>query len=143
MYPLGRNWDSRMSPVPLNLNLAGNGGLLASMLLAATPRLIVASGILNPPLPYRPVTLLLVVLLGGFSIAEIPMMIFAMRRLSTERTDNRRVVAGLNALYVFFAAVYGVPVTLLTGSVGWGLALCALSLVRFFTSLAFVREPLL
>jgi ABC-type glycerol-3-phosphate transport system permease component len=101
----------------------------------------VVSGTLEPPLPYLAVTLLVVVVFGAFSVAEIPMMIFAMRRLAIEREENRGVVLGLNALYVFFAAVYGVPVLLLTGSVGWGLTLCGLGLVRFAASLAFVHEP--
>ena len=130
-----------MSHFRRNLVLAGIAGLLASLLLAVVCTWLVTSGILSPPLPYRSVALLLVVVLGGFSLAEIPVMTFTMRRLSAESTDNHRVVAGLNTLYVFFAAVYGVPVSLLTGNVGWGLALCALSLVRFVTSLAFVQEP--
>ena len=130
-----------MSRFRRHLILAGIGGLLASLLLAAISAWVVTAGILISPLPYRPVTLLLAIILGGFSIAEIPVMIFAMRRLSAERPDNHRVVAGLNALYVFFAAVYGAPVSLLTGSVGWGLALCALSVARFVSSLVFVREP--
>lgn len=130
-----------MSRFRRNLMLAGISGLLASLLLAIVSTWLVTSKILSPPLPYRSVALLLVVVLGGFSLAEIPIMIFTMRRLSAESTDNHRVVAGLNALYVLFAAVYGVPVSLLTGSMGWGLALCALSLVRFITSLAFVQEP--
>ena len=130
-----------MSRFRRNLMLAGISGLLASSLLAIVSTWLVTSKILSPPLPYRSVALLLVVVLGGFSLAEIPIMIFTMRRLSAESTDNHRVVAGLNALYVLFAAVYGVPVSLLTGSMGWGLALCALSLVRFITSLAFVQEP--
>ena len=130
-----------MSRFRRNLTLAGIGGLLASFLLAGISVWVVTSGMLTPPLPHRPVTLLLAIILGGFSLAEIPVMIFAMRRLSAEHLDNQRVVAGLNALYVFFAAVYGAPVTLLTGSLSWGLALCTLSVVRFVTSLAFVREP--
>ena len=130
-----------MSRFRRNLVLAGIAGMLASLLLAVVSTWLVTSGILSPPLPYRSVALLLVVVLGGFSLAEIPMMIFIMSRLSAERTDNHRVVAGLNALYVLFATVYGVPVSLLAGSVGWGLALCALSIVRFIASLAFVREP--
>jgi hypothetical protein len=129
-----------MSRFRRNLILAGIGGLLASLLLAVVSTWMVTSGMLNPPLPYRSVALLLVILLGGFSLAEIPMMIFTMRRLAAERTDNHRVVAGLNALYVLFAAVYGVPVSLVTGSVGWGLTLCALSLVRFVTSFSLVQE---
>lgn len=120
--------------------LAGMGGWLASLLLAAISTWVVISGIVHPLLPHRPVILLLVLILGGFSITEIPVMTFAMRRLASERTDNHRAIAGLNALYVFFAAVYGVPVTLLTGDVGWGLALCGLSVVRLATSLAFVRD---
>jgi hypothetical protein len=84
------------------------------------------------------VTLLLVIVLGGFSVAEIPVMIFAMRRLVSEGLENRGVVLALNALYVAFAAVYGVPVLLITGSIGWGLALCSLGLVRFVTSLVFI-----
>jgi len=130
-----------MSCFRRNLMLAGIAGLLAGLLLAVVSMWLVTSGILSPPLPYRSVALLLVVVLGGFSLAEIPIMILTMRRLSAESTDNHRVVAGLNALYVLFAAVYGVPVSLLTGSVGWGLVLCAFSLVRFVTSLAFVQEP--
>jgi len=130
-----------MSRFRRNLMLAGIAGLLAGLLLAVVSTWLVTSGILSPPLPYPSVALLLVVVLGGFSLAEIPIMIFTMRRLSAESTDNHRVVAGLNALYVLFAAVYGVPVSLLTGSVGWALALCALGLVRFVTSLAFVQEP--
>ncbi len=121
--------------------LSGTTGLLACGLLTAIAMWLVTSGTLRPPLPHQAVTLLLVLVFGAFSVAEIPMMIFAMRRLVVERTENRGIVLGLNALYVFFAAVYGVPVLLLTGNVGWGLALCGLGLLRFATSLAFVREP--
>jgi hypothetical protein len=78
---------------------------------------------------------------GAISLAEIPIMVFTMRRLGVERPGNRRIVLGMNALYVFFAAVYGVPVLLLTGSLIWGLALCGLGVVRFTFSLVFVQEP--
>ena len=53
---------------------------------------------------------------------------------------------GLNALFVFspyrhgVAAVYGAPVLLLTGDLGWGLALCGLGLLRFVASQLFVHE---
>jgi hypothetical protein len=83
----------------------------------------------------------MVIIFGAFSLAEIPMMVMVMRRLGVERPGNLGIVWGLNSLYVFFAAVYGLPVLLVTGSLGWGLALCALGLVRFATSLAFVRGP--
>jgi len=123
-----------------NLLLAGTGGLLAALLLAVLSAWLVGSGILHPPLPYVPVAILLAIVLGSFSLAEMPMMIFTMRRLAAERAENERLVVGLNALYVFFAAIYGVPVTLLTGYIGWGLGLCALSILRFATSSILVRE---
>lgn len=131
-----------MSRFRRHLLQSGTVGLLACGLLAAGATWLVTSGTLEPPLPHQAVTLLVVIVFGAFSIAEIPIMVFAMRRLAAERKENRGVVLGLDALYVFFAAVYGVPVLLLTGSVGWGLALCGLALVRFATSLAFIHEPL-
>ncbi|MFN2220105.1 MAG: hypothetical protein ACK2UA_15965 [Anaerolineae bacterium] len=132
-----------MSRFRRNVLLAGSGGLLAALLLALLATWLVGSGILHPPLPYDLVVLPLVLVLGGVSLAEIPMMIFTMRRLAAERAENERLIVGLNALYVFFATIYGVPVTLLTGYICWGLALCALSILRFATSSALVREAAL
>lgn len=131
-----------MSLFRRNLLLSGLGGLLACGFMAGISTWLVVYGIINPPLPFPMVALLTAFVFAGFSLAEIPIMVFGMRRLVVERPDNKRVVLGLNTLYVFFAAVYGVPVLLLTGSVGWALALCGLGLLRFATSMIFVREPL-
>jgi hypothetical protein len=125
-----------------NLLLSGLSGLLVCGLLAAISTWLVTTGVIVPPLPFRLVSVLTVLVFGGFSLAEIPLMLFTMRRLVAERPDNQGVVMGLNALYVFFAAVYGAPVLLLTGSITWGLTLCALGLVRFIASLVFVHEAL-
>jgi hypothetical protein len=125
-----------------NLLLSGLSGLLVCGLLAAISTWLVTTGVIVPPLPFRLVSVLTVLVFGGFSLAEIPLMVFTMRRLVAERPDNQGVVMGLNALYVFFAAVYGAPVLLLTGSITWGLTLCALGLVRFIASLVFVHEAL-
>jgi hypothetical protein len=43
-------------------------------------------------------------------------------------------------VYVGFAAVYGVPVILLTGSVRWGLVLCGLGFIRLLSALVFIRQ---
>jgi hypothetical protein len=123
-----------------NLLLSSFGGLLACGLVAAASAWLIHSSTVTPPLPYRPITLLLVTAFGAFSLAEIPLMVLAMRRLVAERPENLGFTWGLNSLYVFFAAVYGVPILFITGSSGWGLALCGLGLVRFATSLIFVRE---
>ncbi len=131
-----------MSPFRRNLLLGGLGGLFLCGLLTAIAIWLVASGFLRPPLPYQAVTLLFIVVFGAFSIAEIPMMVFAMHRLIIERRGNYGIVIGLNALYVSFAGVYALPVVLFTGSIAGGLALSALGIVRLAASLLRVREPL-
>jgi hypothetical protein len=123
-----------------NLLLSGLAGLLACGLLATAAAWLSTGGVVKAPLPYPALTLLFVLIFGGFSLAEIPLMVFAMRRLLIERQENYRFVLGLNALFVFFAAVYGTPVLLLTGNLTWGLALCGLGIVRLAASLLFVRE---
>lgn len=131
-----------MSPFRHNLIVSGLAGLIVCGLLAFVGTWLVTNHILIPLLPIPLIALLTAIIFGIFSLAEIPLMVFAIRRLAIERPENRGVVMGLNAFYVFFAAVYGLPVLLLTGSVAWGLALCALGLVRFMASLLFVHEPL-
>ena len=123
-----------------NLVLSGLGGLFTCGLAAALSIWLVMVQVYKPPLSYPLVTLLFGLIFGGFSLAEIPMMVLVMRRLTIERPNNYGPVWGLNAFYVFFAAVYGVTVLLLTGAVSWGLALCGLGLLRFLASSLFVRE---
>lgn len=130
-----------MSRLRLLVLLSGSLGLLACALLAGVATQLVARDIIVPLLPFPAVTLLFTLMLAGFSLAEVPIMVYAMRRLLVERQGNHAIVLALNALYVFFAAVYGVPLLLLTGDVGWGLALCSLGILRLVSSLVFVHEP--
>jgi hypothetical protein len=123
-----------------NLILTGIAGLLASACLVGISFWLVTSETVTPPFPYDLIELLLTMVLGGFSVAEIPIMVFAMRRLLVGSAGNQGMAMWLNGLYVFFAAVYSVPVSLLTGNVDYTLALSALSIVRFASSLAFVRQ---
>jgi hypothetical protein len=124
-----------------HLLLSGLGGLAANAALAAVTAWLIGSGVIRAPLPYDSVTLLISIIFAGLSLAEIPMMVLAMRRLAAERPNNHAFVLGLNAIFCFFAAVYGVPVLLLTGSIVPGLALCALGVLRLIASLLFVHEP--
>ncbi len=123
-----------------NLLLAGLSGLLVCGVAALLSAWLVTTEIIKPPLSHPVVTLLLAFIFGSFSLAEIPMMVFSMRRLSVERSSNHVLVWGLNGFYVFFAAVYGVPVLLLSGSVGWGLILCGFGILRFVASMFYVHE---
>ena len=124
----------------LSLLLSGLAGLLAGGLLSAVCVWLVSSGTIPVLAPFPVVTLILVLVLGAFSLAEIPMMVFLMRRLAIERPANRGFVLGLNALYVSFASIYGAPVLLLTGNLGWGLALCSLGIVRLVASTFWVPQ---
>ena len=121
--------------------LSGFAGLMASAALAALAAWLIVSGLIKAPLPHPLVILLATAVLGSLSLAEIPMMVLAIRHLAAERPNDQALVMGLTALFVSFAAVYGAPVILLTGSLIWGLALCALGIVRLAASLLLVREP--
>jgi len=121
--------------------LSGLAGLIANAALAALAAWLIVSGLVRAPLPHPLVTLLATVALGGLSLAEIPVMVLAIRHLAAVRPNDQAFVLGLNAFFVFFAAVYGAMVLLLTGSLVWGLVLCALGLARLAASLLFVRQP--
>jgi hypothetical protein len=123
------------------LTLSGLAGLIANAALAALAAWLIVGGLVRAPLPHPLVTLLATVGLGGLSLAEIPMMVLAIRHLAAERPNDQASVLGLNAFFVFFAAVYGAMVLLITGSLVWGLVLCALGLARLVASLLFVRPP--
>ncbi len=123
------------------LLLSGLAGLLADAALAGPAAWLIAGGVVKAPFPHPLVTLLATVVLGGLSLAEIPMMVLAIRHLAAQQPSNQKLALGLNAVFVFFAAVYGVPVLLVTGSLVWGVALCALGILRLAAGLLFVREP--
>jgi hypothetical protein len=130
-----------MAPLRRRLLWSGLVGLCLDALLATFATLVVVTGLLMPPLPQPLFVLLAVVVLGGLSLVEIPLMVFALRHLAAGQRGNRRLLPALNALYVFFAGVYGAPVLLITGNLVWGWILCGLGLIRLATTLLLVRQP--
>jgi hypothetical protein len=83
----------------------------------------------------------LLLFLLAFSVAEIPVMIFGIRRIAESANPRAKYVALLlNSGYVFFGAVYAAPFILLTGRLGLGTALAALSLVRFASAIIFLPK---
>ena len=82
-----------------------------------------------PPLVTGRATLVLLGFVLFFSLGEIPMMIYAMRRLGSTAGGARPAVL-TNAAFTFFGAVYAAPFLLLTGQVEVSLALAGLCLVR-------------
>ena len=76
----------------------------------------------------------------GLSLAEIPVMVFGLKKIGSAAPDNSPTALALaNAFYVFFASVYAVMFLLLTGLVFLGAALAGLVVIRFFSSLLLVR----
>ena len=76
----------------------------------------------------------------GFSLAEIPMMVFALRTLARRTPEpSQEALVLTNVFYIFFAAVYAGIYVVLTGDAVAGAGLSALGIVRFFSSLFFVR----
>jgi hypothetical protein len=73
-----------------------------------------------------------------FSLAELPLMVFALRRMAGH--VPQRLLVLTMAVFVFFAAFYAAPFTLLTGLVLPGVALAGLCLVRLACVLIFVPE---
>jgi len=94
-----------------------------------------------PLLPGAVFAWLLFLFFGAFALAEIPLMVFALRKMAREESPaTRRVAVLLNGVFVFFAAVYALPNLLLaeTRFVWLGLALAATAFLRFGASLLFV-----
>jgi hypothetical protein len=77
--------------------------------------------------------------LAVFSVAEIPLMIFTMRRMAANANPRSKYVVLITVTgYTFFGAVYAAPFILLTGYLWSGVALAGLSLARFISALTFL-----
>ena len=116
--------------------LVGAVGLTAVCLFLATQKW-------SPALLAKPIYVWgLFLFLLFFSLVEIPVMIFSIRRIVASPNPKARYVALLiTAGYPFFAAVYAAPFILLTGRVVVGGAMAALAVVRFVSALLFLPGP--
>lgn len=122
-----------------NAILTGSLGLMGAIILTASCLFVMAQGWI-PALISRPTYVWgLCLFLTFFSVAEIPFMIFGIRRIGASPNPRAKYIAMLtNTGYAFFGAVYAAPFILLTGWSGLGTAMAALSLVRFFTAIIFL-----
>lgn len=123
--------------------LTGFVGLVGAMLFTALCLFVMTSGWITPLLT-RPIYVWgLFLFLLFFSVVEIPVMIFGMRRIAASANPKAKYIALLtNAGYTFFAAVYAAPFILLAGK-SWlelasGVLLAALSIVRFGSAVIFL-----
>ncbi len=114
-------------------------GLIGAVVLTALCLFVMAKGWI-PVLITNPILVWAIFLfLTFFSVAEIPIMVFAIRRIAASANPKAKYVALLaNVGYTFFGAVYAVPFILLTGRLGLGAAMAALCLVRFLSAVIFI-----
>ncbi|MDM8527062.1 hypothetical protein QUF58_02515 [Anaerolineales bacterium HSG24] len=115
-------------------------GLGGAILLTAQSILVVRLGWIPTVFSHY---ILVYIFCGSFfilSVAEIPLMLYAMHQIT--KSDNPsagKALLGTNIGYIVFGAIYGAMFILLTGYEELGIALSMLSMVRFATSLIFLR----
>jgi len=119
--------------------LTGSIGLLGAIILTAFCLTVMSQGWLAALLTGPLIVWGMFLFLAAFSVTEIPLMIFAMRRMVVSANPRAKYLALLTVMaYTFFAAVYAAPFILLTGY-GWaGAALAGLSLARFISAIVFL-----
>jgi hypothetical protein len=126
-----------------NLLLTGVAGLVLGLIVTALSLFVMISGWL-PALVSRPLYIWGIFLfLLFFSLAEIPVMIFGMRKMIASINPKAKYVVLLtNAGYTFFASVYALPFILLAGQsvleLAAGALLSALGVIRFITAMLFL-----
>jgi hypothetical protein len=119
--------------------LTGLIGLFGAVVLTVFCLYIMAQGWI-PTLLTNPTHVWgLFLFLAAFSVAEIPIMIFGIRRIAASANPKAKYVALLTTTgYTFFAAVYATPFILLTGYLWSGVAMAALSVARFISAVIFL-----
>lgn len=122
-----------------NIIISGLIGLIGAIIVTIFCIFVVFQSWLPPLLSNGFYLWSLFFFLALFSVAEIPLMLFGMRRIAVG--DNPKaayIVLFTNAAYTLFAAVYAAPFILLTGGILAGSALASLSLARFVSSIFFL-----
>lgn len=131
-----------------NLILTGLIGLMGAVVATVLSVGLVTTGLI-PVLITRPILVWgIFFFLLTISIAEIPLMVFGMRRMvAGDNPKARYLVLVTNMAYTLFAGVYAVPFILLTGSSTLALVagslLGALTFVRLISAALFVPKDII
>lgn len=126
-----------------NIIWTGLIGLLGAIIVTGMCLFVMNAGLI-PVLVHNPFYVYgLLLFLLFFSVVEIPVMIFAMRRMIDSVNPRAKYVALItNTGYTFFAAVYAAPFILLAGQssiqLSLGCFMGGLTFVRFITSVVFL-----
>ena len=120
-------------------------GVTGAIFLTAVCLFVISADLYTPPLSRWDYGLMLFLFLLFFSLLEIPLMVFSLRRMLDSVNPKAKYVAMFtNGAYTFFAAVYAVPFILLagdsTGKLVIGVGLSALCFVRFISTVVFLPD---
>ncbi len=123
----------------------GLTGLIGAIIITALSLFIVIGSWVSPLLSQPLYVWGLFLFLLFFSVAEIPVMIYAMRRLAASPNPRAKYVVMLtNTGYTLFAGVYAVPFILLAGQSSLeltsGALLGALTFIRFISAITFIPD---
>ncbi len=118
------------------LALSGLVGIAGGAALMGGALFVLQHSGLTPLISGQKAMLALLGFVLFFSLGEIPMMIYALRKLTASPAGVRPALV-TNAAFTFFSAVYAAPFLLLTGQIEVSLALAGLGLVRLAGALWF------
>ncbi|MCS7259858.1 MAG: hypothetical protein NZ765_03645 [Anaerolineae bacterium] len=123
-----------------SLLLAALGGIVAAALLTGVVVHLTVSNLVPRLIPPGLASWFLLLFVLVFSLGELPPMILALRRMvrSASNPIGSALAMLTTAAFVFFAAFYAAPFTMLTGQVVIGIALAALCLLRLLCVWLFV-----
>ena len=121
-----------------NVVLAGSAGVALGAIVIAAIIAFRPAEWLAPLAPYPIAHWVTFVFFGGVSIIEMPLMIFALKKLIADAVSPI-VLLLIVAAFVFFASVYALPNLLLTEKLWMGITLSTLILPRWILSVIFLR----
>ncbi|MGC8878677.1 MAG: hypothetical protein ACP5R2_05595 [Anaerolineae bacterium] len=122
------------------LMFAASVGVAAAVLLTGAALYLAANSIVPRLIPPGLTSWFFLLFVLAFSLGELPPMILALRRMvcSASGRAGSTLVMLTTAAFVFFAAFYAAPFTVLTGQIVVGIALAALCLLRLLCVWLFV-----
>jgi len=122
-----------------NILITGLIGLVGAVFLTALCLFVMANEWLPVLIDDTSLAWGIFLFLTFFSVAEIPLMVYGIRRIGESAQASARYIALVaTAGYCFFGAIYAAPFILLTGGLTLGAVLASLSFARFVSAVVFI-----
>lgn len=125
-----------------NIFLSGLVGLVGAMVVTGICVVLIINDTVPIFITNRFFIILLAAFFGILSVAEIPLMVYAMYQM--QHSVNPKAGYALlltNTAYTFFGGFYACCLMLLTGQIWLSLGLATLSFLRFISAIGFLGKP--